>query len=249
MKFVVVIPARMSSSRFPGKPLADICGMPMVEHVRRRVLLNPKVSNAIVATCDKEICDVVREAGGESLMTSSTHFCCNDRVAEAVQSLDSDIVINVQGDEPLFDPNMIDILLEPMIDNSDVLCTNLMAEIENEREFRDINEVKVVCDIDSNAVYMSRESIPSTQKSGDMKHKFYKQLGVYAYTRDSILKFGQWGPSPLESMETIDMVRFIEHGIKVRMICSPFPSIGVDTPNELEVAESLMKADKYFGGY
>lgn len=249
MKFVVIIPARMSSSRFPGKPLAKICGMPMVEHVRRRVLLNSKVSNAIVATCDKEIFEVVRDGGGESIMTSHSHFCCNDRVSEAARSLDTDIIINVQGDEPLFDPEMIDILLQPMIDDPDVLCTNLMAKIENDKEFRDVNEVKVVCDLASNAIYMSREPIPSTKKSGEAKHEFYKQLGVYAYSRESILNFGQWGPSPLETMETIDMIRFMEHGEKVRMVCSPFPSIGVDTPNELEIAERLMKDDKYFGNY
>ena len=185
-------------------------------------MLNKKVSKAIVATCDEEIFDAVLSRG-HAVMTSDSHFCCNDRVAEAAKTLDFDIIINVQGDEPLFDPKMIDLLVQPMIDDSSIVCTNLMAEILNDNEFRSVNEVKVICDLESNAVYMSREAIPSTKKSSNANHIFYKQLGVYAYTKNTIIDFGRWGPSPLETMETIDMVRFIEHGLKVRMICSPFP--------------------------
>jgi len=249
MKLVTVIPARMASTRFPGKPLADILGLPMIEHVRRRVMLHPLVDEAIVATCDHEIFDIVASNGGKAVMTSDQHSCCTDRVAEAAASVEADVVVNVQGDEPLFDPNMLTYLLEPLLEDPEVQCSNLMAEIKSDEEFNNINEVKVVCDLNWNALYLSREPIPSGRKTNSYDFQRYRQLGVYAFKKDSLSLFGQWGPSPHESIETVDMVRFLEHGHPVRMIVSPFSSIGVDTPEDLQIAVDLMKKDYLFGSY
>jgi len=249
MKVTVIIPARMASTRFPGKPLVDILGLPMIEHVRRRVLLHQDVDSAIVATCDKEIFDIVESYGGQSIMTGSNHFCCNDRVSEAAIDIDADIIVNVQGDEPLFNPEMISLLVKPMMDSRQIICTNLMSRIETEQEFCSTNEVKVVCDLNSDALYMSREPIPSARKTSLSSFDRFKQLGVYAFRKPILEKFLSWGPSPLEIIETIDMIRLLEHGYKVRMVDSPFKTIGVDTPEDLEVAIELLNKDHLFGTY
>jgi 3-deoxy-manno-octulosonate cytidylyltransferase (CMP-KDO synthetase) len=249
MKITAIIPARMASTRFPGKPLEDILGLPMIEHVRRRVLLHPDVNSAIVATCDKEIFDIVMSNGGESIMTSSAHFCCNDRVSEAAVDVDADIIVNVQGDEPLFNPEMISSLVEPMKNDNQIICTNLMSRIETEEEFCNPNEVKVVCDLNSDALYMSREPVPSAKKTNLNSLDRFKQLGVYAFRKSILQKFASWSPSPLEIIETIDMLRLLQHGYKVRMIDSPFKTIGVDTPQDLEVAIELLSKDHLFGTY
>ena len=249
MKITAIIPARMASTRFPGKPLVDILGLPMIEHVRRRVLLHPDVYSAIVATCDKEIFDMVKSHGGQAIMTSLDHFCCNDRVSEAAVDLDADIIVNVQGDEPLFNPEMISYLVEPMRHNSQIICTNLMSRIETEKEFCNNNEVKVVCDLNNDALYMSREPIPSAKKTNLNSLDRFKQLGVYAFRKSILQQFASWGPSPLEIIETIDMLRFLEHGYKVRMVDSPFKTIGVDTPEDLEIAIKLLSNDHLLGTY
>lgn len=249
MKITAIIPARMASTRFPGKPLKDLLGLPMIEHVRRRVLMHSDVNSAIVATCDKEIFDSVNSHGGESIMTSSDHFCCNDRVSEAAVNVDADIIVNVQGDEPLFNPEMISYLVEPMKLDGNIKCTNLMSRIETEHEFHNPNEVKVVCDLNSDALYMSREPIPSAKKTSLNSLDRYKQLGVYAFRKSILEEFASWGPSPLEIIETIDMLRLVQHGYKVRMIDSPFKTIGVDTPEDLEVAIELLSKDSLFGTY
>jgi 3-deoxy-manno-octulosonate cytidylyltransferase (CMP-KDO synthetase) len=249
MKLTVIIPARMSSTRFPGKPLVDILGIPMIEHVRRRVLLHSDVESAIVATCDYEIADVVSSFGGEVAMTDSSHFCCNDRVSEAASQLESDIIINVQGDEPLFNPNMLDYLINPMKMDSDISCTNLMTKITSKAEFVDKNIVKVVNDLSGHAMYMSREAIPSDSKGVLDYENCYKQLGVYAFKKPLLDSFLSWGPSPMEMVETVDMLRLLEHGQKVKMIEAPFDGVGVDTPKDLEVAIKLMKEDEFYGNY
>ena len=249
MKLTVVIPARMSSSRFPGKPLADILGLPMIEHVRRRVLLHPDVEDAIVATCDDEILNVVISNGGKSVMTSPDHYCCNDRVAEASQGIDADIIINVQGDEALFNPEMLNYLIEPYQQDPSLKCINLMTKIRTDEEFYDINEVKVVCDLKNNALYLSREPIPSGRKTKSKNFPRYKQLGIYALQKELLSQFLKWGPSPWESIETVDMLRLLEHGHLIRMAVSPFETISVDTPKDLELVKQLMKKDPLFEKY
>ncbi|MFA4967873.1 MAG: 3-deoxy-manno-octulosonate cytidylyltransferase [Candidatus Margulisiibacteriota bacterium] len=246
MKIIAIIPARMASTRFPGKPLADILGLPMIEHVRRRVELSKLINEVYVATCDKEIYDRVIQNGGKAIMTSALHERCCDRIAEAALSLSGDIVINVQGDEPLVDPEMFNPLLEPLINDPDLGCSNLMSEITTDEDFNSPNIVKVVCDRHGNAIYFSREPIPSIKKAGDIKYKKFKQLGIMAFRKDFLQVFSKLKPTPLEAIESVDMLRAVEHGYKVRMIASEFQVLGVDTPQDLERVKALMKNDKIF---
>lgn len=249
MKIIAIIPARMASTRFPGKPLADICGLPMIEHVRRRVLLSPSVKEAVVATCDNEIYDVVTNNGGKAVMTSSSHERCTDRVAEASKEVKSDIVINVQGDEPMVNPVMLELLIKPLIINEKLYCSNLMTEIEDDLEFVSPDTVKTVFDTRYNALYFSREPIPSLKKWTGQAVKRYKQLGIIAFRTDFLNRFASLPQTPLEIAESVDMMRAIEHGYKVRMVLSPFNVYGVDTHADLKYVVGLMQNDQLLNSY
>jgi 3-deoxy-manno-octulosonate cytidylyltransferase (CMP-KDO synthetase) len=249
LKVVAVIPARMASTRFPGKPLADIQGLPMIEHVRRRVALSPLIHEVVVATCDQKIFAAVAAHGGEAVMTAPTHERCTDRVAEAAASLDADIIINVQGDEPLVQPEMFAPLLAPLTAEPELACANLMAEIRSDEEFTSPNVVKTVCDLKGNALYFSREPIPSVRKDGDLVLQKYKQLGIIAFRCEFLHTFTSLAPTPLEAVESVDMLRAVEHGYQVRMVVTPFQVVGVDTPEDLERARALMKTDELLRAY
>lgn len=249
MKIAAILPARMASSRFPGKPIENILGLPMIEHVRQRCALSSTLDQVVVATCDQEIMDVVREHGGLAVMTADTYERCTDRIAEAALSLETDIVINVQGDEPLVRPEMLESLIPPFEEDADLLCVNLVSEITNDAEFNDPSVVKAVCDLHNNILYFSREAIPSAQKAQDSNYKKYRQLGVIAFRKDFLLKFAQLPPTPLEAIESVDMLRALEHGYKIRMVTTPFLGIGVDTPQDLENAAILLKKDELLPYY
>jgi 3-deoxy-manno-octulosonate cytidylyltransferase (CMP-KDO synthetase) len=249
MKVVAIIPARMGSSRFPGKPLADIAGLPMIEHVRRRVSLCAMIDEVIVATCDKEIMDVVEKNGGRAAMTLPTHERCTDRIAEAALEIDADIVLNVQGDEPLVKPEMFEPLITPLMDDPELYCVNLMSEIGDEKDFESSDIVKVVCDLEGYALYFSREPVPSRRKAGGLTFKRYKQLGIIAFRKDFLLTYTKLTPTPLEQIESVDMLRILEHGYRLRMVPTPLESIGVDTPADLERASEMMKKDALYRTY
>ena len=249
MRVLAVIPARMASSRFPGKPLASILGLPMVEHVRRRVSLCPLIHDVVVATCDPEILEAVTACGGKAVMTASTHERGTDRIAEAARSIPCDIVLNVQGDEPLVRPEMFEPLLAPLLNEPDVLCTNLVTEIVAEEEFESTDVVKTVFDTQGNVIYFSREPIPSRSKAGRMAFKKYKQLGIIAFRSDVLQRFATLPPTPLEKIESVDMMRLIEHGYPIRVVETRFQSIGVDTPADLAQAIETMKKDPLFPSY
>ena len=243
MKVSAIIPARMASTRFPGKPLADILGIPMIEHVRRRVSLCPIFNDVIVATCDQEIFDIVSVNGGRAVMTSNTHERCTDRIAEAALKIDADVIVNVQGDEPLLRPEMFEPLITPLSEEEEILCTNLMAEIKDSNEFNNNNVVKTVVDRKGNAIYFSREPIPSRSKAGDYNYKRYKQLGIIAFRNEFLHYFTNLPQTPLEKIESVDMLRVIEHGYYIRMVETSVQVIGVDTPDDLDKAVDLMKKD------
>lgn len=242
-KVAAIIPARMGATRFPGKPLADILGLPMIEHIRRRVALNENLSQVIVATCDQEIFDVVVGNGGECIMTSAAHERCTDRVAEAARSVDADIIINVQGDEPFVNPALLDDLVQPFFDEPDLMSTNLLGRIESEEEFQTVNEVKTVVNLAGNVIYFSREPIPSKKKAPDNDFEKYKQLGLIAFRKDFLLKFTALLETPLERLESVDMLRVIEHGFSIRGVMTNERTVSVDTPEELAEAVQLMKGD------
>ena len=249
MRTIAVIPARMASTRFPGKPLASILGLPMIEHVRRRVGLAASIDEVIVATCDREIADVVTRAGGRAAMTSDKHERCTDRVAEAVAGGLADVVVNVQGDEPLIRPEMIDALCAPLKSHPSMPCTNLMAPIDDDGEFQSLNVIKTVADLAGNALYFSRQPVPSMARAGGLSSRRYKQLGIIAFRREFLELFARLEPTPLEQAESIDMLRALEHGYRVRMVLTEASVVGVDTPADLERAEQLLRSDPLVAAY
>lgn len=241
MKIVGIIPARMAATRFPGKPLARLAGRPMVEHVYRRAERCPHLAEVHLATCDREIFDAVEAFGGRAIMTADTHVRCTDRVAEAARSVDADIVVNIQGDEPLIHPAAIAQLCDAILAAPDLPCVNLGNVITREADFLNPNQIKAVCDRQGNALYMSRQPIPTSKVWG--RTRVLRQLGMIAFRRDFLEVFAALAPTPLEQAESVDMLRAIEHGYTVRMVLSEFESFGVDTPDDLRVAEARLAED------
>lgn len=254
VKSLVVIPARMAASRFPGKPMVKILGTPMIGHIVKRSLFSKSADFTYVATCDREISDYVQSLGEKSVMTSDTHERATERVAEALIKIESevnariDIVVMVQGDEPMVDPKMIDQLVDGMRQDPTVKVLNLMVKIENDGEFEDPNAVKVVVGPDFNAIYFSREPIPTTKKGYEGPR--YKQLGMIAFSRDFLLRYVQLSPTPLEIAESVDMMRVIEHGEKVKMLLTDERCLAVDVPQDIMTVETQMrKSDPWLARY
>jgi len=251
---VAVIPARMGSSRFPGKPMAQIQGIPMIGHVYFRTKMCPLLDEAYVATCDQEIFDYIISVGGKGIMTSDTHERCSDRTAEAMLKIESelgknvDIVVMVQGDEPMVTPEMIEQSVGPMLNDASIQVVNLMARIKTLEQFEDPNEVKVVTDLQSNAIYFSREPIPS-RKKGKRDVPMMKQVCIIPFKREFLLKFNQLDPTPLEIIESVDMLRIIEHGYKVKMVFCDADTYSVDTVEDLAKVEQLIRQDSLVRQY
>lgn len=254
MNIISIIPARMGSSRFPGKPMADILGMPMIGHVYKRVKMSKTLSEVYVATCDEEIYDYVESMGGKAVMTSDCHERCSDRCAEAMLKIEQetdekcDIMVMVQGDEPLTFPQMIDEAVEPMMEDSSIFITNLVADLESVASFENPNEVKVVMDKNNNALYFSREPIPS-RKKGVLDVPMKKQVCVIPFRRDFLLEYNQMEPTPLEIIESVDMMRILENGGKVKMVDTKYITKAVDTKEDLEKVCKMMEKDKLFELY
>jgi 3-deoxy-manno-octulosonate cytidylyltransferase (CMP-KDO synthetase) len=244
MNIIALIPARMGSSRFPGKPMAKINGKPMIGHVYERVSQSPLLQQTVVATCDTEIYDYIKSIGGNAVMTSDTHERASDRCAEALQKLEQtnnikyDIIVMVQGDEPMTHPNMINESVEPMLSDPNILVTNLIANIENEDDFNDRNCIKVVCDLMNNALYFSREPIPTQFKTRNVP--MFKQVCVIPFRRDFLLEYIKLEPTPLEIVESVDMMRILEHGYKVKMIPTAYDTKAVDTLEDLKKVEKIL---------
>jgi len=249
MKIICVIPARMGSSRFPGKPLARICGRPMIEHVYWRSLMCKKVDEVVVATCDEEIVEATKRFGGRAIMTSSLHQRASDRVAEIAQSMGADIFAMVQGDEPMIFPEMIDLALKPLLADSKVLCVNLAAPIQSEEEFNDRNTIKAVMAQNGDALFFSREPIPTRQRLPFGQFQAYKQVCVIPFRRDFLLQYTALEPTPLEQAESIDMLRALEHGYPIRLVKSEYITQSVDTPEDLARVETLMQKDPLVSRY
>ncbi|MCX6077370.1 MAG: 3-deoxy-manno-octulosonate cytidylyltransferase [Campylobacterales bacterium] len=254
MNIISIIPARMGSSRFPGKPMADILGMPMIGHVYKRVKMSKTLSEVYVATCDKEIYDYIESIGGKAVMTSDCHERCSDRCAEAMLKIEKqenikvDIMVMVQGDEPLTFPQMIDEAVQPMLNDKTIKITNLVADLATVKEFEDPNEVKVVMDKFSNAIYFSREAIPS-RKKGVLDVPMKKQVCVIPFTRDFLLEYNEMEPRPLEIIESVDMMRIIENGMKVKMVPTIYKTKAVDTKDDLDRVCEMMKKDILYESY
>ncbi len=241
MKIVAVIPARMGSSRFPGKPLVDIAGLPMIEHVRRRVALSDAVDDVVVATCDREIFEAVTEHGGKAVMTADTHERCTDRVAEAAETIPLDVAVIVQGDEPLFDPAVLAPLVQPFRDDPAVECTNLISVIRDPADLENIDIVKAVLTEPGDVMYFSRAPIPYLRE-GDGR-PMYRQTGVSAFSRNFLTRFSALSPTALEIAESVDFLRIIGHGHRIRGVVSDAPTVGVDRPSDIAVVERILAED------
>ena len=253
MNILAIIPARMGSSRFPGKPMAKILGVPMIGHVYQNVSKCEDVTKTIVATCDNEIKDYIKSIGGEAILTSNKHERASDRCAEALAVVESnsrikfDIVVMIQGDEPMTTSKMISQAVRPMMEDLNIKVINLVGNISNEDEFNDRNCIKVVCDINNNALYFSREPIPTTQNTKKIEMK--KQVCVIPFKRDYLLKFNEMDETELERIESVDMMRIIENGEKVHMVLNNTSTYSVDTEEDKANVEGLMSGDSLLTKY
>jgi 3-deoxy-manno-octulosonate cytidylyltransferase (CMP-KDO synthetase) len=235
---VVVIPARYQSTRFPGKPLATIAGRPMIEHVYRRASAAEGVDAVLVATDDARIATTVEGFGGFVRMTQSTHRTGMDRIAEVAAELACDIIVNVQGDEPLIDPQMIAEVVAPLADDPALRISTLRRAITDAAEYQNPNVVKVVVDRMSDALYFSRSPVPfvrgSFHDAARLGPPAYKHVGIYAYRRAFLLSLAALPQTPLEAAESLEQLRALEHGFRIRAVETHYDSVGVDTPEDLE---------------
>jgi len=254
MNIVAVIPARMASSRFPGKPMKKIHGMPMIGHCYHRVRRCTELSATYVATCDSEIEAYVGSIGGRAIMTSDMHERASDRAAEAMLKIEEitgeriDILVMVQGDEPMDTPEMISQALDPIKSDRTVNVVNLMARIDSLEEFEDPNTVKVVADSNDYALYFSREAIPS-RKKGFKEVPMRKQVCIIPFRRNYLLEFNEMPETELERIESVDMMRILESGGSVKMVHTDKETYGVDTPEDLLKVEDRMKNDPLMREY
>ena len=248
MNIVGIIPARMGSSRFPGKPMAEIHGFPMIGHVFKRTQACSLLTNTYVATCDREIYDFIISIGGQAVMTLPTHERCTDRTAEAMLKIEAatgrrtDIVVMVQGDEPMVTPDMIHAAVQPLQSDPALQIVNLMAHMKRSEDFEDPNEVKVVVGLSNQALYFSREPIPS-RKKGAHRVPMLKQVCIIPFRREYLISFNQMPQTPLEIIESVDMMRIIEHGGRVQMVLTDTETYSVDTPEDLQRVVCCMKPE------
>lgn len=251
MKKIAVIPARMGSSRFPGKPLEKALGIPLVIHVAKRCLLSNNLDYVCVATCDKEIQDICDQYNIPSVMTSDQHERCTDRVSEALDNMgmdlrEDDFVLMVQGDEILVTPDMIDAVVSDYQKNKTPVV-NLLSRIYLVADHEDPNVVKVVTAPDQRALYLSRAPIPSTYREKDVP--IYQQTGVIGFARKFLKEFSSLPQTPLEKVESIDMLRVLEHGLSLRTVITEKETVAVDVPTDLGRAADILKDDELVKRY
>ncbi|HEX7315558.1 MAG TPA: 3-deoxy-manno-octulosonate cytidylyltransferase [Pyrinomonadaceae bacterium] len=254
---VAIIPARYSSSRLPGKPLLEIEGRPMVVHVAERALSAPSVSRAVVATDDARIYDAVTDAGHEALMTSPDHASGSDRLAEAAEKIDCDVVVNVQGDEPLISPDTIEVAVGALLEDESASVSTTSEPIETAADVLSTDVVKVVVDARGRALYFSRSPVPYPREAArrygslavalevepDLLATFRKHTGLYVYRRAFLLEYARWPQTALERAESLEQLRVLERGYVIRVVEAASPSIGVDTADDLRRVREMLKGE------
>jgi 3-deoxy-manno-octulosonate cytidylyltransferase (CMP-KDO synthetase) len=241
---VGIIPARYASTRLPGKALKPILGKPMVQRVYERALLARRLNSLCVATDDERIARLVESFGGRAVMTSSDHPSGTDRLAEATRAMDAEIVVNIQGDQPFLDPVMIDEAVQPLIDDPALPMSTLMHPVHRPEDLQDPAVVKVVLDLAGNALYFSRSLIPYPRQAGS--HTVYEHVGLYVYRRDFLQKLARLPPTPLEKIESLEQLRVLENGFRLRVIETKcydhaFSGFSVDTEEDLVRAEAMLR--------
>ena len=231
MKVLCIIPARYASTRLPGKPLRDIAGKPMIVRVYERAAAARLVQDVIVATDDERIRAAVVAHGGRAVMTRADHATGTDRLAEVAEKMtEYDLIINVQGDEPLIDPAVIDALVEPFLSDAALSMATVKTALAAEEDITNPNNVKVITDCAGNALYFSRARIPYARNPGA---KVYKHIGIYAYRRDFLLAYARMEQTPLELSESLEQLRALENGHRIRVVETDAVFIGVDTEEDL----------------
>lgn len=254
LAIVAIIPARFASTRLPGKVLSEIHGKPMVQHVYERARSARCLDRVLVATDDERVARVVRGFGGEAVMTSSAHATGTDRLAEAAAGTDAAIVVNVQGDEPMLDPVVLDAAVRPLLDDPRLEISTASVPLRTIEEMLSPAVVKVVTDTRGDALYFSRSPIPYVRDAGDARAAALdavrrglarRHLGLYAYRREALLRFAALPPSPLEQAEALEQLRALQHGMRIRVVAvAGEAGVAVDTPQDLERARELMQKER-----
>ena len=241
---VAAIPARYESSRLPGKPLADIGGKTMIRRVFEQVIKAKGISSVLVATDDQRIVKEVENFGGTAVMTDANHCSGTDRLAEVFKDRKADVVINVQGDEPFLDPDMIEALIAPFLTDQSLKFATLKTPITEQADLLDPTIAKLVVDKDDNVLYFSRSPIPFIRdemeiSNGEFKIKglgktvLYKHIGLYAFRREFLLEFASWEPVPLEKLEKLEQLRALHHGVRIKAVTVDHTGFSIDTPQDL----------------
>ncbi|HUT52819.1 MAG TPA: 3-deoxy-manno-octulosonate cytidylyltransferase [bacterium] len=254
MKVVAIIPARYASVRFPGKVLAPIAGKPMIQRVWERATQAREVSEVIVATDHERVAEAVAGFGGRVIMTAPDRATGTERVAEAADKIEADVIINVQGDEPIIAPDSLDLVVQPFLDDDTAPVTSLMFPIESFAEYMDPNVVKVICDASDNAIYFSRSPIPHYRDGRELIEQWEKQgkrpaglkpgpmkhIGVYAYRADFLQALVRMPVSELEEAERLEQLRVLAWGFHIKMVATPHDSISVDVPADVARVEAVI---------
>lgn len=240
MKFLGVIPSRYASTRLEGKPLKDICGHTMVEWVYKRALKS-KLDGVVVATDDERIVDEVKSFGGNVILTRKDHINGTSRIAEVCETYtDYDVIVNIQGDEPLIEPDMINSIIDSFIEDNTIPMSTLKYKLTDMAEIENPNAVKIVTDKNDFAIYFSRSVIPYPRNLN--MNNYYKHVGIYGYKRDFVMEYAKMESTPLELSESLEQLRVLENGYKIKVLETPYKIIGVDTQEELErVREYITK--------
>ena len=244
MKKCAFIPARYQSSRFPGKPLALIAGTPMIQRVYERAIACPELSDVFVATDDERILSAVERFGGKVIMTGKSHASGTDRIAEAAQMIGlehDDIIINIQGDQPIFDPDVVSQMIEPLENDRGISMSTLKHRITEQGNITNPNHVKVVTDNQGFALYFSRHPIPYT-RDADSSGEHYKHLGFYGYRMEFLIQFTRLPEGMLESAEKLEQLRALEHGFKIKVVETSFDSVEVDVPEDVKRVEEIIQS-------
>ena len=245
MNAIGIIPARYHSTRFEGKVLADLCGKPVIQHVYENAKKAKILDDLIIACDDERILKEVEQFGAKAVLTAKGHETGTDRLSEVIQPLDVKVVVNIQADEPFVRPEMVHHLVSALLEDPKVAMATLMTRIRNSEEIRNPNVVKVVTDKQGYALYFSRAPIPFYREDkGQHRHVYYKHFGLYSYTKDFLFTFRNLPVSKLEKAEKLEQLRTLEHGYRIRVIETKYDTVGIDTPEDLELAKRYFQSEE-----
>jgi len=244
LNVIGIIPARWASTRLPGKVLADISGKPMIQHVWEHAKQSRLLDEVFIACDDEKVFDAAQDFGAKTIMTSPEHASGTDRIAAACKHSPAKIVLNIQGDEPLMQPEVIDSVIQALLDDSTAVVATPVKKITNEEDVANPNVVKVVMDKDGYALYFSRSTIPyNRDKKSFNDVAYYKHFGLYAYRKEFLMKFKELPASALEQTERLEQLRVLQAGYRIKIVQTEFDSIGVDTPEDLEHVVRILKGE------